>query len=221
MSFVSFDYWLLLRLLTAVILGGIIGLERGGNNHEAGLRTHMILCLGAALVMLTSVCMSEAYNVPQEVMRMSAQIISGIGFLGAGSIIATGNKIRGITTAAGIWTTACVGLTVGAGYYIPACFTVVLMLFIMIILKPITKRLKANSKQHRFALELTGREVMHKLVDEMAKTNIDIRDFNFTNLPNGNVMAEIEVKFVKRASYNPFIAKLAEHEEVVGFKALE
>jgi len=221
MSFVSFDYWLLLRLLTAVILGGIIGLERGGNNHEAGLRTHMILCLGAALVMLTSVCMSEAYNVPQEVMRMSAQIISGIGFLGAGSIIATGNKIRGITTAAGIWTTACVGLTVGAGYYIPACFTVILMLFIMIILKPITKRLKANSKQHRFALELTGREVMHKLVDEMAKTNIDIRDFNFTNLPNGNIMAEIEVKFVKRASYSPFIAKLAEYDDVVGFKALE
>lgn len=221
MDFASFDYTMLLRLLTAVILGGIIGVERGGNNHEAGLRTHMVLCLGAALVMVTSICMSERYGVPQEVMRMSAQIISGIGFLGAGSIIATGNKIRGITTAAGVWTTACVGLTVGAGYYIPACFTVALMLFIMIILKPITKKLKANSKQHRFSLELTGREVMQELVDELTKSNVDIRDFNFTNLSNGNVLAEIEVKFVKRASYNPFISKLSEHEEVVGFKALE
>ncbi len=80
MDFMSFDYTLLLRLITAVVLGGVIGVERGGTNHEAGLRTHMVLCLGSALVMVTSICMSTHYGVPQEVMRMSAQIISGIGF---------------------------------------------------------------------------------------------------------------------------------------------
>lgn len=221
MDFVSFDYTLLIRLLTAVVLGGIIGVERGGNNHEAGLRTHMVLCLGSALVMITSICMAELYEVPQEVMRMSAQIISGIGFLGAGSIIATGNKIRGITTAAGLWTTACVGLSVGAGYYILAVFTVALMLFIMIILKPITKKLKSNSKQHKFSVELTDKSIMQTIVEDLTKANVDIRDFTFTKLQNGNVMAEIEIKFVKRASYNPFISKLSEYEEVVGFKALE
>lgn len=221
MDFLNFNYEMLLRLFTAVVLGGIIGVERGGNNHEAGLRTHMIVCLGAALVMVTSVCMSEQFNVPQEVMRMSAQIISGVGFLGAGSIIATGNKIRGMTTAAGIWTTACVGLTVGAGYYIPAGFTVVMMMFVMIILKPITKRLQANSKQHKFALEVTGRDAVHDIINDMAKENIDVRNFNFTDLPGGNVLAKVEVKFIKRGSYGPFIARLSEREDVVGFKALE
>ncbi len=221
MDFVSFDYTLLLRLIAAVILGGIIGVERGGNNHEAGLRTHMVLCLGSALVMITSICMSEAYGVPQEVMRMSAQIISGIGFLGAGSIIATGNKIRGITTAAGVWTTACVGLTVGAGYYIPACFTVFLMLFIMIILKPITKKLKENSKRHRFSLEFANRDVMHEFVEELSEENVGIIDFSFTTLPNGNVMAEVEVEFVKRATYSSFVSKLTAREELIGFKVLE
>lgn len=221
MDFIHFDYTLLIRLLTAVILGGIIGVERGGNNHEAGLRTHMVLCLGAALVMITSICMSEQYGVPQEVMRMSAQIISGIGFLGAGSIIANGSKIRGITTAAGLWTTACVGLTVGAGHYILAVSTVVLMLFVMIILKPMTEKLKSNSKEHRFAVELTDKKIMNDFLNNINKENLEIKDFKFKNLENGNILAEVEVKFVKRASFIPFVSKLSEYEEVVGFKALE
>lgn len=221
MDLINFDYTLLIRLFTAIILGGIIGVERGGNNHEAGLRTHMVLCLGAALVMITSICMSEHYGVPQEVMRMSAQIISGIGFLGAGSIIANGNKIRGITTAAGLWTTACVGLTIGAGYYILAVTTVVLMLFVMIILKPLTEKLKSNSKQHRFSVELKDKKIMNDFLINVTKENMEIQDFNFKNLENGNILAEIEVKFVKRASFIPFVSKLSEYEEVVGFKALE
>ena len=221
MDFVNFDYTLLVRLVTAVILGGIIGVERGGNNHEAGLRTHMVLCLGAALVMITSICMCEHYNVPQEVMRMSAQIISGIGFLGAGSIIANGSKIRGITTAAGLWTTACVGLTVGAGYYILAVTTVILMLFVMIILKPMTEKLKSNAKEHRFAVELTSKEIMKDFLNNINKDNMEIKDFKFRNLENGNILAEVEVQFVKRGSFIPFVTKLSEYEEVVGFKALE
>ena len=95
-------YSLLLRLVGAVILGGIIGLERGGNNHAAGLRTHILVCLGASAVMVVSEEIVTRYNIQQEFMRMGAQIISGIGFLGAGNIIADGNKIRGITTAAGL-----------------------------------------------------------------------------------------------------------------------
>ena len=152
---------------------------------------------------------------------MSAQIISGIGFLGAGSIIANGNKIRGITTAAGLWTTACVGLTVGAGYYILAGFTVLLMLFVMIVLKPITEKLKTNSKQHRFAVELTNKNILNDFLSEVTKDNTEILDFRFQYLKNGNISAEIEVKFVKRASFIPFVSKLSEYEEVVGFKALE
>lgn len=221
MDFIHFDYTLLIRLVTAIICGGIIGLERGGNNHEAGLRTHMVLCLGSALVMITSICISEVYAIPQEVMRMSAQVISGVGFLGAGSIIANGGKIKGITTAAGLWTTACVGLSVGAGYYILAIFTVLLILFIMIALKPITERLKSNSKQHRFSIEVTTKAFMQQFLEKITKSDIEIVDLRFHNLQNGNIKAEIEVVFVKRSAYIPFITKLSEYEEVVGFKAIE
>lgn len=115
---INFDYILLLRLVAAVICGGIIGWERGGTNHDAGLRTHIIVCLGSAAIMVVSQCLVEQYEINQEIMRMGAQIVSGVGFLGAGSIIMDGNRIRGITTAAGLWTTACVGIVIGAGYYI-------------------------------------------------------------------------------------------------------
>ena len=101
-----FDYSLLIRLVVAALLGGIIGFERGGSNHEAGLRTHIILCLGASMIAVLSELMVKQYGINSEVMRMSAQVISGVGFLGAGSIIMDGNRIRGITTAAGLWTTA-------------------------------------------------------------------------------------------------------------------
>ena len=181
----------------------------------------MVLCLGSALVMITSISICGHYNIPQETMRMSAQVISGVGFLGAGSIIANGGKIKGITTAAGLWTTACVGLTVGAGYYILAIFTVLLILFIMIALKPITERLKSNSKQHRFMIEVTSKKFMQQFLTTISKSDVEIVDLRFHNLQNGNIKAEIEVNFIKRASFVPFVTKLSEYEEVVGFKALE
>ena len=97
MKFLDFNYNILLRLVVAVILGGIIGFERGGSNHEAGFRTHIVLCLGSALVMVVSERLNKQYG-SGDIMRMGAQVISGVGFLGAGSIIIDGNKVRGITT---------------------------------------------------------------------------------------------------------------------------
>ena len=138
-----FDYSLLIRLVVAALLGGIIGFERGGSNHEAGLRTHIILCLGASMIAVLSELMVKQYGINSEVMRMSAQVISGVGFLGAGSIIMDGNRIRGITTAAGLWTTAGVGLAVGSGNYILGIATVV-DAFRNFRLKTITTKLKLS-----------------------------------------------------------------------------
>ena len=141
------DYMLLLRLVVASVFGGLIGLERSENNHAAGLRTHMILCLGAAAIMVVSECVVKQYNISSEVMRMGAQIISGVGFLGAGSIIVDGgnSKIRGITTAAGLWTTACLGIVVGCGYYVIATTMMIIMLVAMWGLKPFADKLKSKS----------------------------------------------------------------------------
>ena len=106
-----------LRIFVSIIVGGIIGLERGLKNRPAGLRTYMVVCLGACLVMLTNQYVCQIYGTGDPV-RLGAQVVSGIGFLGAGTIIVTRrNQIKGLTTAAGLWAAAGVGLAIGVGFY--------------------------------------------------------------------------------------------------------
>ncbi len=123
-----------LRLLASVILGGIIGFERGRKNRPAGLRTNMLVCIGACIVMMTNQYIYQAYGSGDPV-RMGAQVVSGIGFLGAGTIIVTAhNRIKGLTTAASLWTAACVGLTLGIGLYeaaIMGCIAIFLVLTLL------------------------------------------------------------------------------------------
>ena len=105
------------RILVAIILGGIIGMERGMKNRPAGLRTYMLVSVGACVVMLINQYAYQVYGVGDPV-RLGAQVVSGIGFLGAGTIIVTShNQIKGLTTAAGLWASACVGLAIGIGLY--------------------------------------------------------------------------------------------------------
>lgn len=106
-----------MRVLLAVVVGGIIGLERDLKNHAAGFRTYILVCLGSTMVMMTNQFIFEQYALGDPA-RMGAQVISGIGFLGAGTIIVTNNNhVRGLTTAAGLWSAACIGLAIGIGFY--------------------------------------------------------------------------------------------------------
>ena len=108
---------ILFRIFLSVMIGGFLGMERGKKNRPAGLRTYILVCLGSALVMMTNQYVYLTYQTGDP-MRLGAQVISGVGFLGAGTIILTGrNKIMGITTAAGLWTAACGGLAIGVGFY--------------------------------------------------------------------------------------------------------
>ena len=170
---------LLLRLILAVILGGVIGLERGGAKHAAGLRTHIILCLGAASVMVVSECLVTRYAIPQEIMRMGAQIISGVGFLGAGNIIVNGGQVHGITTATGLWTTACVGIAVGSGNYLIAVFMVALMMFVMLGLRSMSQKIRTEKINYLLKIELDSIKnteiILNRILsDEMEISNIDM-----------------------------------------------
>lgn len=123
------------RLILAVIIGGIIGLERGANNHAAGFRTHILVCVGAALVMVTNEYICQ-FNELADPARLGAQVITGVGFLGAGTIMVTGrNKVKGLTTAAGLWASACLGLAIGIGFYEGALVAAILI-FISLALLP-------------------------------------------------------------------------------------
>lgn len=108
---------IVVRILVAVVLGGIIGMERGMKNRPAGLRTYMLVCVGACVVMMINQYTYQIYGTGDPV-RLGAQVVSGIGFLGAGTIIVTShNQIKGLTTAAGLWASACIGLAIGIGLY--------------------------------------------------------------------------------------------------------
>ena len=121
------------RLLLAMAFGGTIGFERGIRQRAAGLRTHMLLCVGAASTMLVSQYIYASYGVGDPA-RLSAQVISGIGFLGAGTIIVTRrNQIKGLTTAATLWATACMGLAVGVGFYECALAMYVILLLVNVV----------------------------------------------------------------------------------------
>ena len=129
-----------LRLALAMLFGGTIGFERGIRQRAAGLRTHMLLCVGSASTMLCSQYIYASYGVGDPA-RLSAQVISGIGFLGAGTIIVTKrNEIKGLTTAATLWTTACMGLAVGVGFYECALIMYILLIIILVFVSVLDKK---------------------------------------------------------------------------------
>lgn len=132
------------RLLLSVVLGGLIGFERERNNHAAGLRTHILVCMGSALIMVLSMYGFAAFvdepNVRIDPARLAAQVITGIGFLGAGTIVMTGRGISGLTTAASVWVVMAIGLSVGAGFYFPAILGAMLVFLILWGLNIIERR---------------------------------------------------------------------------------
>lgn len=116
----------IIKIVLAVFIGGVIGLEREAINRPAGLRTHILVCVASALIMDVNIKLIVGYANADPV-RMGAQVISGMGFLGAGTIIKEGVTVKGLTTAAGLWSVACLGLVIGAGYYLLALFAVGIM----------------------------------------------------------------------------------------------
>ncbi len=148
----------ILRLALAALLGSVIGLERERLLWTAGLRTHMLVCVGATLVMLVSSFGFQDVlgtpNVTLDPSRVAAQVVSGIGFLGAGTILLRNDVVRGLTTAASLWTVAAVGLAVGGGMYMPAVAATVLILGILLLLKPLENRLYPERRRiHSFVVE--------------------------------------------------------------------
>lgn len=131
------DIQVMIRLILSVLLSGLIGLERQLHRRTAGLRTHILVSLGSCLIMLTSLYVFDIYKnqVPLDPSRIAAGVITGIGFLGAGTIIRERERIRGLTTAASLWVVAGIGLAVGCGFYSAASFTAVLALVVLFFLR--------------------------------------------------------------------------------------
>jgi len=173
----------LIRLLVASVFGGLVGLERQRLDWAAGLRTHMIVCLGAALIMIvSSFGFSDVLGTPYvglDPSRVAAQVVSGIGFLGAGTILFLKNEvIKGLTTAAGLWTVAGIGLAVGGGLYFAAGITTALVLIILILIKPYKKRFAKQKEIREISLKVDASKADLNQIETISSNN----DLQFTQI---------------------------------------
>ena len=165
-----------LRIFAAVIIGGLLGLERGMKNRAAGLRTYMLVCVGACVIMLTNQFIFQNYGVGDPV-RMGAQVVSGIGFLGAGTIIVTRrSQIKGLTTAAGLWASAGVGLALGIGFYEAAVAGAVAIFVIMTLLQRMDDKMHKKNRVLEVYLELSSDISLGDFLRQVRQQEIDISD---------------------------------------------
>jgi len=163
---------IILRVLLGAVLGAVIGFERERDNQPAGLRTHMILVVGATLAMVLSVNLGYLFarpGTPADPARLAAQVISGIGFLGAGAILRYGFNVKGLTTATSLWTMAIVGMAVGAGYYLIGVFTTALILVVLGLLNIIENRFVRTSVSRIISIQVNYHKSVVKAIRQIVQ----------------------------------------------------
>jgi putative Mg2+ transporter-C (MgtC) family protein len=169
------DTEMLIRLVTAAALGSLIGFERERLLWAAGIRTHMLVCVGSCLIMIVSqygfANVLTQQNVVLDPSRIAAQVVSGIGFLGAGAILARGEIVKGLTTAASIWTVAAVGLAVGGGLYLAASASTVIILIILAGIKPLEEAYRSRNQSCQLKIEVDN----GGLTPELLRSTLDLR----------------------------------------------
>ena len=199
-----------LRIFMAVLIGGILGLERGMKHRPAGFRTYMLVCVGSCVIMLTNHYVFQMYGAGDPV-RMGAQVVSGIGFLGAGTIIVTRrNQIKGLTTAAGLWTAAGVGLALGVGFYEAAILGAVAIFFVMTLLQKMDNKLHRRSRQLEAYIELTGVS-LGDFLRTMRESGIEVSDVQRESSEDetGNVRAYVAtLKGKQRQNHQELMEKV-------------
>lgn len=170
-----------LRLVLAVVCGGLIGMERMYKHRPAGIRTHMLICLGAAITTLTSQYLYLDRHMYTDMARLGAQVVSGIGFIGAGTIIVTKSKrVKGLTTAAGLWTAAIIGLACGAGYYEGAFTATVLVLLAELVFSRLEYYISANSREAHLYLHYAHRADLERVLEWFRSENIKLTNLQIT-----------------------------------------
>lgn len=200
-----------LRIFAAVLIGGFVGLERGMKNRPAGLRTYMLVCVGSCLIMLTNQYIYQCYGAGDPV-RMGAQVVSGIGFLGAGTIVVTRrNQIKGLTTAAGLWTAAGVGLALGIGFYEAAFVGAFAMFFVITLLQRMDNNMHRRSRQMEVYIELTSGLGLGDFLRTVREKDLEISNVQReqeTDADSGNRAYIATVKSKKRGNHAQILEDL-------------
>ena len=174
----------IVRILVAFLLGGILGVERGLKQRPAGLRTYMLVCVGACMIMLTNQYIYQTFHTGDPV-RMGAQVVSGIGFLGAGTIIVTKHsQIKGLTTAAGLWAAAAVGLATGIGFYEAAILGALVIFFTLTVLNRLDMHMHRKARYFDIYIELPREISLGSFLNEARGKDIIVEDLQMES-PTG------------------------------------
>ena len=169
------------RMFLAVLCGGIIGIEREYKRRPAGFRTHILICLGAAMTTLTSQFLYLELNYYTDMARLGAQVVAGVGFIGAGTIIVTQRqRVKGLTTAAGLWASAIIGLAIGGGFYEGALFATFLIILAELLFSKLEYYILHNAPEVNFYLEYTGRDCLDRLLLLFQERSVKVLDMEVT-----------------------------------------
>lgn len=206
------------RFLLALICGGAIGLERGRRGRAAGFRTHILVCLGSAMATMIGQYIIEILHLDGDPARLGAQVISGIGFLGVGTILVTGKThVRGLTTAAGLWSTATVGLAIGIGFYEAAIICTVLLCFTIIVLQYLDHLFFINRVDIDVYMEICDLRHTNKIVREITSKGYRIHNIEIKPSKSGNNSIGIEATIDAKKKKNKYdiIYEISQIEDVL------
>ena len=216
------DWQMIMRLFLAALLGGIVGMERGSGDRPAGLRTHVLVCTGSALIMLVSIYAFDPQTYTRDPGRIAAQVVSGIGFLGAGTIVHEGLTVRGLTTAASLWMVAAIGLAVGSGMVLMGIISTVIMLITLVTFHGWEKRLPGNGSNARRYIRVIAKNnpnTMITILGYLGTHNVKVRTLNVKNNNiQGTIIIELYLKMSKDFNINEIIAGMNTLDDVISLE---
>ncbi len=222
MSFLSnyeFEISVLVKMLAASVMGGLIGLEREIKGRPAGLKTFSLVCIGSTLIMITNEYLNVKLSLGGDTARMAAQIVSGIGFLGAGTIMVTGqNRVKGLTTAAALWTTAALGIAIGIGFWAGAILGIVVIYGTSFAYRYLDRKILESSKVLHVYVEGMDKDCLVRLLDYFSKNKIKILGLRRT--PENawdisNTSAVIEMELPQRRQHSELLDEIRQMDNIL------
>jgi putative Mg2+ transporter-C (MgtC) family protein len=211
------------RLVIALLCGGIIGIERERKQRPAGFRTHILICIGAAMTTLTSQYIAFDLKANTDLARLGAQVIAGIGFIGAGTIIVTKRKnVKGLTTAAGLWASAIVGLCTGAGFIEGALITTFIIVVAELFLSRFEYFMISNSRTINILVEFNNTTNLTLIIDTVKESSSYVRDIEITRSNNtaSNSCAIFSLQMPRKTSHAKLLNSIASLDGVVAVEEL-
>jgi putative Mg2+ transporter-C (MgtC) family protein len=213
-----------LRMVLSVVCGGLIGMEREYKRRSAGFRTHILICLGAAMTTLTSQFLYLYMNYFTDMARLGAQVVAGMGFIGAGTIIVTRRKrVKGLTTAAGLWTAAIVGLALGGGFYEGAIFTTLLILAAEMLFSKLEYRVLENAPEINLYMEYTDKTCLEAVLQLYRERELKVLNMEITRSSGSehhNACAIFSLRLNKKCKADSLLSAINATEGVISVEEL-